>query len=57
MSGPIAIACGHCGSADVSRDAWAAWDETRQEWVLRSVFDYAYCHTCDCERSLVERAL
>ncbi len=40
----IAILCGHCGSADVSCDAWAMWDEARQEWVLRTVFDYAYCH-------------
>ena len=54
---PIAIVCTHCGSRDVSRDAWGEWNETAQEWVLRTVFDFAYCHRCDCERSLEERSL
>jgi len=54
---PIAIICSNCGSADVSRDAWAQWDVESQRWTLRHVFDHAYCHTCDQETSLVEQAL
>lgn len=54
---PIAIVCAHCGSKDVSRDAWGEWNENAQEWVLRSVFDASYCHKCDCERSLEEEPL
>ena len=51
---PIAIVCSVCGSKDVSRDAWADWDEQAQDWVLRVVFDYAHCHVCDEETSLRE---
>lgn len=50
----IAIVCGTCGSDDVSRDAWAEWDTREQQWVLRTAFDYAYCHRCDGEARLVE---
>ena len=50
----IAIVCKHCGSDDVSRDAWADWDIKKQQWVLRTAFDYAHCHRCDGETSLVE---
>ena len=50
----IAIVCGTCGSDEVSRDAWANWDVTAQDWVLGAVFDYAQCQRCECETSLVE---
>jgi hypothetical protein len=36
------------------RDAWAVWDDTRQAWVLGSVFDAAYCETCETDASLAE---
>jgi hypothetical protein len=48
------IICGTCGSANVSRDAWGDWDTGQQQWVLRTVFDYAYCHDCDGETRLEE---
>lgn len=51
---PIAIVCGACGSKDVSRDAWADWDDATQEWVLRVAFDDAHCHLCDEETTLEE---
>lgn len=51
---PIAIVCATCGSRDVSRDAWADWDEQAQDWVLRVAFDYAHCHVCDEETKLRE---
>jgi hypothetical protein len=50
----IRIVCGTCGSEDVSRDAWGDWDVERQRWELRTVFDYAHCHACDCETRLEE---
>jgi hypothetical protein len=25
------------------------WDMAAQAWVLRQIFDYAYCHACDAE--------
>ena len=53
----VQILCGTCGSTDVSRDAWGDWDVAAQEWVLRTVFDYAHCHTCDGETRLVEVGL
>lgn len=53
----VEIVCGKCGSDNVSRDAWGDWDVAAQQWVLRTVFDYAYCHRCDCETRLIEREL
>lgn len=40
-------ACTTCGSQEVLRDAWAAWDVDAQDWVLRQTFDDAYCQECD----------
>lgn len=54
MVDPIKIVCSDCGSEDVGRDAWAEWDFASQEWVIRNVFDQAYCFACDCERTLTE---
>jgi hypothetical protein len=51
---PITIVCSWCGSADVSRDAWASWDVEKQDWVLSAVFDNGFCHACGVDRSLVE---
>lgn len=53
----VRIVCATCGSEDVSRDAWGEWDVTAQDWVLRAVFDQAYCHHCDAETKLDEVAL
>jgi hypothetical protein len=53
----VQILCSVCGSADVSRDAWADWDVAKQKWVLRVAFDYAHCHRCDTETQLVEAEL
>lgn len=50
----LAMVCNVCGSDDVSRDSWANWDTRSQQWVLGAVFDYAHCHKCGCETSLVE---
>jgi hypothetical protein len=53
----IAITCRRCGGENVSRDAWAEWDQTAQQWTLRTLFDHGYCHDCDTEASLDEQPL
>ena len=48
MSGEkIVHVCGLCGSQNVRRDAFAEWDEERQEWSLSRTFDEAFCSDCD----------
>ncbi len=49
-----AMVCIECGSDEVSRDAWAHWDSRTQQWVLGAVFNYAHCHECEAESSLIE---
>ena len=51
---PVTYVCSTCGSDVVSRDVWAEWSVTEQQWVLRTEFDHAHCHRCDCETSLIE---
>lgn len=53
-TGKIDIICGTCGGRNVSRDAWANWSVTKQEWELGSVFDYGHCHDCGGESRLEE---
>jgi hypothetical protein len=53
----IQIVCGHCGSADVRRDAWAEWDVDKQDWVGGEVFDDGHCATCEGESRLEEMPL
>ena len=50
----IKIICSHCGSDDVRRDAYAAWDVGSQEWELAAVFDQGYCEDCGGEATLDE---
>jgi hypothetical protein len=38
--------CQQCLSADVCRDATAAWSAEEQKWELQSVQDQAYCNQC-----------
>ncbi|MCW3838204.1 hypothetical protein ACFQ1E_19125 [Sphingomonas canadensis] len=53
----VTYICRDCGGKTVTRDAWAAWDERTQDWVLGAAFDYAYCHDCENETKLKEVAL
>lgn len=46
--------CEHCGSSNVCHDAWAVWDNDKQEWVLGNVFDYTFCQECESETHLKE---
>ena len=51
---PVDYVCDTCGGNTVTRDAWAEWDTTSQDWTLGAAYDYAYCHDCDEETNLVE---
>ena len=53
----IRIVCEACGSERVTRDAWAEWDVDTQDWVLASVYDYAFCHDCEEDARLKEVAI
>jgi DNA-directed RNA polymerase subunit RPC12/RpoP len=46
MSPKLDYQCLKCGSDDVSRDAYAAWNANTQEWELQSVQDNAVCQNC-----------
>jgi hypothetical protein len=50
----VRMICRECGSEDVTREAWAAWDAGAQEWVLGAVFDFAFCHACMTDAKLEE---
>ncbi len=39
--------CAACGSTDIVRGAWAAWDVIAQDWAMSSVFDATWCHACE----------
>jgi hypothetical protein len=43
----IELRCPHCGSANIFKDAAAAWDAEAQEWTLVSVHDHETCEDCD----------
>lgn len=51
----ITIKCRSCGSTDVRRDAYAAWNDAAQVWELATVYDDGFCVDCNGEASLVER--
>ena len=53
----ICFICEKCGSKLVTRDAWAEWDQSNQQWVLGAAFDYTYCHDCKVETNLLEVVL
>jgi hypothetical protein len=50
----LRMVCEECGSEDVTRDAWAAWDAGTQQWVLGAVYDYAFCHKCQAGTNIDE---
>lgn len=47
--------CERCGSAELSRDANAAWDPDQQARVLTGTYDCHYCATCDREGDDIAR--
>jgi hypothetical protein len=53
----ITIHCDHCGSENVFRDAFAAWNPQTQEWELAAVYDAATCEACENDTRLTERPM
>ena len=53
----VKMVCTTCGSDDVVRDAWAAWDKDTQAWELHSIYDNAFCNTCSGETTIEEEVL
>lgn len=51
------MTCNKCGSNDVRKDAWAAWNEETQEWELANVFDAEFCNSCEEECTIVEQEI
>lgn len=49
------MVCKHCGSQEVRRDAWAAWNPEKEEWELYNYFDAAFCEDCDTETTIEEK--
>lgn len=47
--------CKYCGSEEVVKDAWAAWDNVLQVWVLDDFFDYEFCKVCDGETTIIDK--
>jgi len=41
--------CSRCGTQYVNRYACANWDAYRQQWVMVSLLDQAYCQHCDAD--------
>lgn len=46
MKHHVVPTCKTCGSTNIVRDAFAEWDQTTQNWVLRTVFDDILCDDC-----------
>ncbi|RIV81866.1 hypothetical protein D2V17_16515 [Aurantiacibacter xanthus] len=46
---PVEPACRDCGSTNLTRDAFVAWDSDTQQWVLSATYKSTTCHACDAE--------
>lgn len=46
--------CGHCGGDNVTRDAIAHWDVSKQAWVITDVLDNTDCNDCGGQAKLKE---
>lgn len=53
----VQMVCAQCGSAQVTRDAWAEWSVDEQDWQLGAAFDYAFCHRCESSTRIEEKSL
>ncbi len=51
----VEYACERCGGTAVAREAWAEWDVQAQQWLLATLFDFAFCLTCHKSTHLIAR--
>ena len=54
MTKRITKVCKDCGGNNVEIDAWACWDDTAQEWVLKSTYDASHCEDCDGPTTIID---
>lgn len=38
--------CPECGSSEIRADAYAAWDDENQEWMLQNTHESYFCDGC-----------
>lgn len=41
--------CKDCGSENILKDSYAAWDDDAQDWVLCGYYDHEVCGDCGSE--------
>ncbi len=41
--------CKYCGSSDVRADAWAEWNDEKQEWTLADTYENFWCEACESD--------
>lgn len=46
--------CPLCDSEDVVKDAWVCWNREDDEWEIQSIFDQAFCTSCENSIEIVE---
>ena len=51
----IKMICEVCGSDNVLKDAFAAWDMEKQAWVLHAVYDDTVCDDCGAKDCVEEQ--
>lgn len=49
--------CNACDSTAVTQDAWAVWDENKQDWVLVDYYDTYYCIDCEQVTDIYEEEI
>ncbi|QTH24729.1 MULTISPECIES: hypothetical protein [Sphingomonadaceae] len=52
---PVEPTCRDCGSINLTRDAFAAWDSDTQQWVLSAIYQSTTCHACEAESDDLSR--
>jgi len=50
----IKMVCNNCGSENVLKDAYAAWNVDSQQWELSNTFDNNICDDCGATDSVDE---
>lgn len=50
----VKMVCSECGSDNVLKDAYAAWNVETQEWELSATFDNTVCDNCGAVDSVIE---
>ena len=49
--------CGNCGSDNIVFDAYARWNEDKQEFEVSNVFDWCMCEDCETEEHVIDQEI